>query len=239
MNAIIKFFLSIKVTSSVFALLLVLSFIGSITLPYNLAFFSGIDDARLFTWLKENSDIKIIWWIYAIIASLAFLALSTIFCTVDGLIKKTDGKNILLKISPQVMHIGVLFIMLGHLVTAGIGYKKDIVIKKGEQAQINETIGLELEDAEIKTDKLGYDSDWEARLIWLENGKRVEKATLRPASPIYKGQIGVYFKSLGVEPEMFAQVRVSKDPGALWALLGGVLLSAGGLAFIYARFGAS
>jgi hypothetical protein len=60
----------------------------------------------------------------------AVLAVSTLSCTAKALINRTGWQAFLLKLSPQVMHIGVLFIMLPFV--HGIhGFKMDVLLKQG------------------------------------------------------------------------------------------------------------
>lgn len=218
--------------------MIILAFAGSLYLPNNLAFFSGIDDAPLFDWLKSSGDIRLTWWIYGIVVTLSLVAVNTIACTVKSLIERLDWKNAALKLSPQIMHAGVLLTMLGHLLTAYIGLKTDLLIKQGEGKTIYMDKGLYLKDVKILKDSLGYDADWEVSIAWLENGKEINNEVLKAAHPSFLGNLGVFFKSATVEPEKSVQVRVSQDPGALWALLGGLIFSFGGLFFIYGRFNA-
>lgn len=236
MKAVVRFLLSLKTVFGFFLIFIVLTFIGSIMLPNNLAYFSGIDDTPLFRWLSESDDYMLTWWIYAIILMLALLALSTIFCTVDGLLKKVSGRNLILKLSPQIMHIGVLFIMLGHLLTASIGFKTDVLVKKGEGKTVAENIGVYFEDIKVETDRWGYDTMWEAKLWWLEDRKKVREVLLRPVHPLYFKGLGFYFRSVNMGEELSVLIRVCRDPGTQWALLGGVLLSVGGIGFMYGRF---
>lgn len=235
MKSIMQFFLSLKTAFWLFLLFIIILFIGSLSLPNNLAFFSGIDDAPLFRWLAEAGTIPITWWIYALIALLAVLAVSTIFCTIEALLKRVSRRQLALKLSPQVMHIGVLFIMLGHLLTASLGSKMDVLLKQGEQKVVG-TAAVMLQDVKVWKDQNGYDSDWEAKLIWMEGKNNIE-TSLKPAHPRYIGVFGLYTKAVSLEPSRTALIRVCKDPGAVWALFGGVLLSAGGIGFLYGRFG--
>ncbi len=237
MRSLIQFFLSLKTAFWLFLLFLVVLFIGSLSLPNNLAFFSGIDDTPLFKWLAATGTMRITWWIYALIALLALLAVSTIFCTIEALLKRTGRRQLALKLSPQVMHIGVLFIMLGHLLTASLGSKTDLLIKQGERMTVSGDAAITLQDIKVWKDQNGYDADWEAKLIWSEGGNKLIETSLRPARPRYVGLFGLYSRSVSLEPDRSALIRVCKDPGAAWALLGGVLLSAGGLGFLYGRFG--
>ncbi len=235
MKTIIRFFLSVKTAFGLFIITILLMLAGSIGLPANLSFFSGINDVPLFKWLADAGNPKLTWWIYMLIASLSVFAVSTIFCTVESLMQKMNRYNIVLKLSPQIMHIGVLFIMLGHLLTASTGFKADVVINKGEQKDIEGSVSLYLEDIKVQTDKNGYAENWEAALWLLEDGKRLKKALLKPVHPIYFREYGLYSKTVSLE-ESSALIRVCRDPGALWALIGGAILIVGCLAFIYGRF---
>jgi hypothetical protein len=235
MKLFVQFLLSLKTAFWLFTAFIVLLFVGSLSLPGNLAFFSGIDETPLFRWLSRSGTISITWWIYVMIAMLAVLAASTLFCTAQAFLSRTGWQAPVLKLSPQVMHIGVLFIMLGHLLTASMGFKMDMLLKQGERAVVAGDRTLLLEDVVVHKDRQGYDADWEAKLIWDDGGNTLT-TSLRPLHPRYFGQFGLYSRSVSNGPEKTALVRVCRDPGALWALLGGVLLSIGGVGFLSGKF---
>jgi cytochrome c biogenesis factor len=236
MKLLTRLFLSLNTTFAVFFAFIIVAIIGSLSLVNNLAFFSGVDDVPLFSWLSTTHDLRKTWWIYVMIAVLIVLAINTIFCTFAGLFKKLGRRNLILKISPQIMHIGVLFVMLGHLLTASIGFKADMNINKGEKKTVTGNIAVSVDDVKVKTDQNGYYTDWEAKLAWFENGQKKHERILRPVHPLYFGEFGLYIRSVTMEPETSVFIRVCRDPGALWALLGGALLLLGGLGFIYGRF---
>jgi len=144
---------------------------------------------------------------------LLITAISTIFCIIDGLRRLSRGL-VIRRLSIEVIHIGVLFVMLGHLLTAYSGEKIDISIKKGEAINL---LGKDIFIEEIKTfkDEEGYPTYWEARL---------KDSILRPASPIRTGKGLIYLKSVSGDSII---VRGVYDPGAIWALIGGILLSIG------------
>ncbi|MBI5640796.1 MAG: cytochrome c biogenesis protein ResB [Nitrospirae bacterium] len=238
MKVLTDFFLSLRTTFGLLLIFVILLGIGSVQLTGNLAFFSGIDETPLFQWLKDAKDMRGTWWIYAMIATLTILALNTVFCTVEALLRRLDRKNLILKLSPQIMHIGILLIMFGHLITASIGFKTDILLNKGERKSVLAGKEIFLKDITVYTDSNGYTTDWQAGILWTEQGKKSMEGFLRPVHPLYFGNFGLYVKSVTPEPEASALIRVCSDPGALWALLGGVLLSAGGLGFLYGRFSA-
>lgn len=229
-----NFFLSLKIMSGFFLVFILLACAGSLFLTQNLAFFSGIDETPLFRWLSENKNLKLIWWIYALIILLGVIATGTIFCTIEGLLRRVNRKLLLLKLSPQIMHIGALLMLFGHLLTAAVGFKADILLKTGEVKTVLENKAVRLEGVSVQTDKNGYPTDWEAILRWKENGSESVAHKISPTHPLYFGQYGIYSQAVSAE-EKTALIRVCKDPGAIWALAGGLLLVAGGIGFFYAH----
>jgi hypothetical protein len=234
MKTILDFLLSLKTAFGLFLATIVVCVMGSLMLPANLAFFSGIDDTPLFKWLTEAGEPNLTWWIYVLISMMGVLALSTVLCTLDALLKMR-GRNLILKLSPQVMHLGILFVLLGHLLSAWMGVKTDVLIREGERKPLSANAEIILRDVGVETDEAGYYTDWMAKLSYFEDGKETAKEVLRPAHPLYLGDLGLYFKTVNME-EPSVLIRVCRDPGALWALIGGVLVGIGGFGFLYARF---
>lgn len=234
MKTILRVLLSMWTAFVLFVVFVATSALGSLSLTDNLAFFSGIDDTPLFRWLNEAGRIRITWWIYLMIGCLTLLALNTAACTIDGILKKSGSRNLLLKLSPQIMHAGVLFIMLGHLLTASSGFKTDVQLRPGEEKAVGEAGKLHLKDAGSTLDKNGYATDWSALIKWT-SGNTSSEGSLTPAGPAYLGGFGFFIKAVETEPEKTALIRISKDPGAVWALLGGILLVSGGVFLAYGR----
>ncbi|MDH4162743.1 MAG: hypothetical protein OEW15_08635 [Nitrospirota bacterium] len=236
MKAILNFFLSIRTAYWFFVFFAVIMLWGSIALPGNLAFFSGIDDTPLFRWLSEAGNIGTTWWIYGLIAGLGLFALNTLVCTGEALLFRVGRINTIARLSPQIMHVGVLFVMLGHLLTASMGMKLDLDIRQGETKLVAEGAAITLVSVREELDANGYAVDWEAVLRWSNGGKTGEVRSLRPAHPLHMGSYGIFSKSVNVDNKgSSALIRVSRDPGAPWALLGGVLLCLGGAGFVLAR----
>ena len=228
-----KIVLSVKTAFALMLLFSLTALIGSVVHPRNLAFFSGIDDTPLFKWLKEADHIELTWWIYGLVIILFLLAINTIFCSVDALVNRLSRRTLLLKLSPQIIHLGVLLIMLGHLLTASIGTKMDVFIQKGEKKDLLGKLSIQLKDTEVTTDEEGYDTDWTAYILVSEE----EVITLKPSRPVYRAGLGFFVQSVTKDDdEVSALVRVCDDPGAFWALSGGIIIIVGSVLFVYARF---
>jgi hypothetical protein len=239
MKTLINFFLSLKTAFGFFLFFAAVCLYGSLSLSGNLAFFSGIDDAPLFRWLAEAKTFGTTWWIYLFIAALALFAVNTVICTGEALLR-LGRTSLTARLSPQVMHIGVLFIMLGHLLTASLGVKADVDLVNGERRQVSDSAMLELEDVAVREDAAGYPVDWEVSLRWIEKGRGEVPLRLRPVHPVVIGGFGLFSRSVTVDRKgSSALIRLSRDPGAAWALFGGVLLCLGGAGFVYSRTSAS
>jgi hypothetical protein len=240
MKALLGFFLSLKTAFGFFLFFAAVCFYGSLSLSGNLAFFSGIDDTPLFRWLAEAKAFGTTGWIYLFIAALVLFAVNTLICTGEALLLRLGRTNLIARLSPQVMHIGVLFIMLGHLLTASLGVKVDVDLMKGERKHVSDSAVLALDDVAVREDANGYPVDWEASLRWIEKGRDEVPLRLRPVRPLSIGGFGLFSRSVTVDRKgSSALIRLSRDPGAAWALFGGVLLCLGGAGFVYSRTSAS
>jgi cytochrome c biogenesis factor len=236
LRGLYRFLLSVKTAILLYLLFILTALIGSVKIPANLALFSGIDDAPLFRWLSETGKPSLTWWIYVLIIILALLALSTIACTIDALLKRYPRRMLLLKLSPQIMHFGVLFIMLGHLLTAATGMREDLLLQAGEEKEISTGGTLTLREVRVKKDRFGYDADWITKVEYRNGESKGEELIIRPVRPVRAGRYGFFFRSATTEPEMNALIRVTIDNGAPWALLGGAILCLGSVGFAVARF---
>lgn len=216
---------------------------GSLMLPTHLALFSGIDETPLFGWLAQTGTPGATWWIYALIACLGMLSLTTLLCTVDALIKAAGRKDFVLKLYPQIMHMGVLLVMMGHLLTAWFGIREDLPLMEGQSATLKG--GIEVTLTSVGLDSMhagdkGYYDDWVMDLSFSRDGVTFREAIVEPVIPVSIEGNTLLLKSITLPPKdsgksASALLRVVRDPGAHWALAGGILLVLGGAGFISTR----
>ena len=229
--------ISLNTVFALFALTIALCMLGSVMLPTHLEFFSGIDDSPLFQWLAEAGHTGLTWWVYALIASVALLALSTVACTVDALAGKTV-RGLLHKLSPQVMHLGVLMVMLAHLLTAIFGMRADVQVARGARADIAPGLQVFLSQVSAEVNEAGTSTQWLAEIELYKEGRVIARRALAPARPVFVDGLGLFFGTFnegdkGRSPS--ATIRVTRDPGAIWALVGGILVTLGGIGFVWSR----
>ncbi len=232
--------ISLNTVFALFALTIALCLLGSVMLPAHLEFFSGIDDSPLFQWLAEAGTPGLTWWVYALIASVALLALSTVACTIDALIGR-PVRGLLYKLSPQVMHLGVLMVMLAHLLTAIFGMRADVQVAKGALEEVAPGLQVFLSEVSAHVNEAGTSTRWLAELELFKEGKVIARMALEPARPVFVDGLGLFFGTFnegdrahdGSAPSV--TIRVTRDPGAKWALVGGILVTIGGIGFVISR----
>ena len=233
-----NFFLSLKTTVWTLLALVVLFFIGSYLMPAHREVFAGMNDDILFRWVKHtaSSNLWYTWWLFAAVAALALLTINTLVCSIQAVASKWTRSDFLLRVSPQIIHIGFLFILLAHLLGAGWGYKLSGIMPEGAYAPLPEDKALQLHQVRILADYRGSTTDWSAEVSLYEHNQLVKSGTLGPNTPLFSGGTGIYLKSLNFDRGPAAVLLVAKDPGAVWALVGGILFMLGSFALLVLKW---
>ena len=229
-----NFFLSLKTTVWTLFALVCLFFAGSYMMPAHQEVFSSMNDRILLQWVGDTApdNLEQTWWFFAAVAALALLTINTLVCSLQAIKGRWSREDFLLRISPQVIHAGFLFILLAHLLGAGWGYKLSGMMPEGAYAQLPDNMALRLQEIHVKTDERGYLQDWAAEASLYENSEQVTTGTLGPNKPLFYKGVGVYLKSLDFERGPAALILIAKDPGAIWAFVGGVLFMLGSLTLL-------
>jgi hypothetical protein len=167
------------------------------------------------------------WWFYASVAGLLLLTLNTLVCSIQAVRGRWSRRDFLLRVSPQVVHIGFLFILFAHLLSAASGYKVSGAMPEGAFARLPEGRGLLISKINVKTDSAGYLQDWAAHVALYEQNEVVKTGTLGPNQPLFFRGTGIYLKNVTFENGPGVFLLIAKDPGAIWALVGGLLFMFG------------
>ena len=233
-----NFFLSLKTTVWTLFALVCLFFIGSYMMPMHREVFASMNDGLLFRWVEKSAvpNLASAWWFFAALAGLVLLTINTLVCSIQAVRGKWTRTDFLLRISPQVIHIGFLFILLAHLLGAGWGYRLAGTIPQGSYANLPEGRQLFVRTVSPVFDESGYLSDWSAAISLVENGESVKDGVLGPNQPLFYKGVGIYLKSLANEGMPAAFLMVNKDPGAPWALLGSVLFMLGSITLLVLKW---
>ena len=256
----LRFFLSLRTALWLFLGLLLFLLYGSLVMPV-MKEFEGINTVPLFGWLRQSA-LGATWWLWGAILILGLLTANTLICSAESIIKKRE-RQWLSMLSPQVVHIGFLFILLAHLLSSG--WSARALVYAGEGTELRLPEGLDIAGArspilrvgsiEAISDREGYLSDWRAEVAYIEGGSVVKTANLGPNKPSFYRGIGVYLKDIRVIPQgpvagvgarspnivgarsPVVLLELSREPGAPWALAGGILFMAGTAGLIVLKAG--
>lgn len=227
LQKVLNFFLSLRTAIWLLLALLFMLLYGSLTMPAKHEF-SSINDMPLFDWLRNNNA-GITWWLYGSIVLLSLLTANTILCSIESLIKKQRYKKWLLIISPQIIHVGFLFMLLAHLLSSAGSFKGTAVAYEGSALILPNNLTLEVKNIMIDIDRSGYVTDWTANIEYLSGGEKIKEDFLRPNSPSFYKGVGIYLKHVQAYPVKAVLLEVSREPGAAWALIGGILFMLGAI----------
>ncbi len=229
LNKMKNFFLSLKTTVWILLGLICVFFLGSYLMPAYRDVHGGMNDRLLFQWVGQNA-LDHPWetsWFFASLAGLVLLTINTIVCSVQAIKGKWSREDFLLRIAPQVVHLGFLCILLAHLLGAGWGYRISGMLPVEAYANLPDNRSLYLNDLRPLVDDYGNLKDWAAEILIFENGQRVAAGALGPNTPLFYKGMGVYLKSFELQDRPAAFLMVNRDPGAIWALGGSILFMIG------------
>ncbi len=158
------FFLSLKTSVWLLLALIVVFFVGSYMMPAHREVFSPMNEQLLGAWMIETAADNPwqTWWFFASLALLVLLTINTIVCSIQAVRGKWSRTDFLLRISPQVMHAGFLFILLAHLLGAVSGYRLSGELPEGSGATLPDNLILRLNELRVSAGPSGYPSDWAA-----------------------------------------------------------------------------
>lgn len=224
-RAILDFFISLRTAVWLLFSLIFLLFAGGFIMPAHEEF-QSLHTIPLFAWLGDN-DPGVTWWLYGSLIVLSLLAANTLVCSIESLFRKRSARTWLLTISPQVIHIGFLFILLAHLLSSYDSFQGMAMVREGEQLPLPDGITVVIDGIHAGIDPRGYVNEWSADVRYVQGDRPAAGGAIRPNDPLFYGGYGLYIKTVKFEPYPTALIQVSRDPGAPYALIGGVLFLVG------------
>jgi hypothetical protein len=223
-KSITGFFASLKLTIWLVILLIISFLAGAFVMPAKKEF-QSIHSKPLFEWLWEQ-PLSITWWLWISIIILSVIVLNTLFCSIESVISKRRATQWLLLISPQVVHIGFLFIIFAHLLSAFGGQKEMMAAQEGSVLKISEDHTLKIKDIRVRTGS-GRINYWEVAVEYYSEGRMLAEDLIRPNDPSVRSGLNIIVKDIRVFPSKAVLLQVSSEPGAIWAFLGGIIFMTG------------
>jgi uncharacterized protein YqgC (DUF456 family) len=221
----LKTLLSLKTAVWLLIVLLVVLSYGSLIMPFTPEF-QELYILPLFRWLVK-SPVGVTWWLWLSIAVLSLITINTLVCSIDSVVKKKGGRKWLPVISPQVVHAGFLFILLAHLLSSYGGYKRMAYAYEGSVLSLPGGPEVVFDRINTTIDPSGYITDWSADITYYRDGRVVARDVIRPNAPSFHDGFGIYIRNIRMSPFPAALIEASREPGAPFALAGGLLFLAG------------
>ena len=225
LRGIYNFFLSLKTSIWLLAGILLLLLAGAVIMPGHEEF-QGLHTVPLFPWLAGNEP-RLTWWLWGSVALLCLLMLNTVACSIESVFRKWTARKWLLIISPQIIHIGFLLILLAHLLSSTGSYRNMAFAYRDSVVQLPNGIEVLFRDIRTQIDPSGYITDWAADIEYSAGGNLLGRDSILPNSPSFRDGFELNIRTIRVAPFPVAMVEVSREPGAPWALAGGLCFLAG------------
>lgn len=188
----------------------------------------SMNEMPLLRWMLANGP-GATWWLWASVAIIVALAVNTIACSARSIIRKPANVRWPLLISPQIIHMGLIFMLLAHLISSWSSFKGTSMAQEGSMLGITRDLAIRLKHVDVTMSREGYPLDYSAKVDFLGSGGVMQSETISPNHPSFYDGFGVYLKS--IEPAdtggINCLIEVHRDPGAPWALAGGVLFTLG------------
>ncbi|RPI36001.1 MAG: hypothetical protein EHM54_06830 [Nitrospiraceae bacterium] len=231
LNNLLKVFLSLRTAIWLLMALLCLLLYGAVVMPANEEFLA-LHTAPLFQWITESPP-GITWWLWAAIGVLSLLTANTLLCSIESVVKKKSARQWMLVMAPQVAHIGFLFILLAHLVSGYGSFKGTAVVYENAGLRLPNGNDVLFRKIDVDMDSAGYMKDWAVYVEYFKDGRSLGSDRILPNSPSLQDGLGIFIKNIRFLPYPVAMIEVCKEPGAVWALTGGILFMAGMMTLLF------
>jgi hypothetical protein len=212
---ILKFFLSLRTALWLLMALLCLLFYGAVVMPANEEF-QSLHAEPLFHWMIKSSP-GITWWLWTAIGVLSLLTANTLLCSIESVVKKKSARHWILVLSPQVAHIGFLFILLAHLVSGYGSFKGTAVVYENAGVRLPNGNDVLFRKIYVDMDPMGYLKDWSADVEYFKHGVSLGGDRIRPNSPSFRDGLGIFIKNIRFQPYPVATIEVSRNRRGLGA----------------------
>jgi hypothetical protein len=194
---------------------------------------SLINEVALFVWLREV-PLAQSWWLWAALLLLGLLALNTVLCSIESLRVKWQRGSFLVRIAPQLMHLGFLFIMIAHLQSAWGGFKQSGQVEEGTVIDLPDGSAVVFTGFAATYSRMGMPTAYSATLEHRDGGSK-KRAEISPNHPFFHKGYGIYLKDVAPPPQKAALVELHREPGAGMALAGGAVFTVANLVLLARR----
>lgn len=186
---------------------------------------AALNAMPLFVWLTE-APLTASWWLWGTLALLALLTTNTILCSIEAIRLRLGKSTLPALVAPQLMHLGFLFIVLAHLLSAKGGAKEAMQVYQGSAIGFPDGSTIHVGPISVTAGPMGMPTDYRVQ-VRAVTGNQVVEGTASPNHPFFHDGFGIYLKHVEEYPFPVALMEIHREPGAGWALAGALLFTAG------------
>jgi len=201
MKMIWRFFCSTTLTVVLAFIICVVTAFGSIVTVNSRPFFRKIDHEIFLPWFYRHGAerLDLTFWIYILLILIALFGLNTFVCTIDKLYRIVKLRLPKRAFYPQIIHIGFMVALLGHLVGSVAGFRTyENILVKGRQTPVPHSAGMTVRLDNLDTE-FGPRGPKKVRttITLFEDGKELRTADISFNSPVVENGIAFYHRKQG------------------------------------------
>lgn len=206
MKRLWNFFSSITLTIVLAVFICIVAAWGSLFAVREPEFYRALDGQILLPWLLTQGPrhLDLTLWIYLLIVLTAVFAINTAVCTLDRLYSIIKLKKPFQAFFPQIVHIGFLIALLGHLAGSVAGFRSyGTVAFEGEMTPVPYNKGMEitLDDFKMESGPNGEVGYLRATVSLYEKKEKVRTGDIEINGPLIHKGIAFYHLDQGRSPE--------------------------------------
>ncbi len=197
------FFSSIILTVVLAALICVVSIAGSLVTIKNPGIMQYLDHRVLVYGLAELSGRAEVYWIFVLVILIFFFAVNTVVCTIEKIASIMSRGAPKRSLIPQVVHVGFLIALLGHLVGSVSGFKtSDNVVFRGQALPVPHTgdLSIRLDGIETRQNPSGYRDFLRVDVTLLRDGEELRRGAISLNHPLLYRGMAFYYNDDGAAP---------------------------------------
>lgn len=153
--------------------------------------------------LSPNNNFIFTFLVYIVPLLLFFLNLLT--CTVIRFKKK---KNNFLKIAPDIIHTGLIILIIGYFISSYFKETRFEYLKPGDTVSINNGYSLKLDSVSYISSE--SNKEWVSDIILMENSEAIKKQQIKANYPLTLGSINIY-QYYSITSQIFLYLKDNKN----------------------------
>ena len=200
MQKLIDFFKSVKLAVVLLIIIVVTSIIATlIQQDRELAFYYHTYSQPL-AWLIIKTQFNSFFRSFLFITSIVLFSVNLSVCSIDRIYREITKKR-RRRYGPDLIHIGLLILLVGGLISAFTRVQGSWYMASGEETKLPNGYVIQLESFEFLAYENGRPKDWISTVDVFKDGELViDSFPIEVNNPLKAGKIEVYQTSYGEQP---------------------------------------